>query len=114
MEVQINYSQTELDKAVEFISKHNPTFYGQDDTIRATILDCMKEVALNPKSWIMGTMGFMLIGDREDEGIDSDNNIIHYEILVNPAMGKERNFINYTVSDDETFEINSISEVTNE
>lgn len=89
MEVKISYSKAQLEEAVRFISRNNEHFQGKIDYIRNTILDNMKEIAADPERWMGGTMGYTLVGDREDEGIDSDENIITFEILVDPNLGND-------------------------
>jgi hypothetical protein len=89
MEVRISYSKPQLDEAVRFIARNNAHFQGQTDYIRNSILDHMKEIAADPEQWMGSTMGYTLIGDREDEGIDSDENSIRFEILVDPNLGSD-------------------------
>lgn len=86
MEVKVSYSKPQLEAAVKHIARYNEHFQGQKDYIRNSILEHMRQIALNPDSWMGGTMGYTLMGDREDEGLDSDTNRIHFEILVDPAL----------------------------
>lgn len=87
MEVKITYSKPQLEAAVKFIARNNSHFQGQTDYIRNSILEHMRKLALQPDEWLSGTMGYVLWGDREDEGIDSDENSIRFEISVDPSLG---------------------------
>lgn len=102
MEVVITYDLKQLDMAVKFISKHNKYFAGQSDNIRNSIFNHMKELALNPDHSMIGTMGYMLIGDMEEEGMDRDTNSMFFEITVDPALGKRGSstWEQFTVTDD--------------
>lgn len=86
MKVKLIYSKPQLEAAVRFIARNNENFKGQKDFIRSSILDHMREIATNPEQWSGGTMGYMLLGDRVDEGIDSDVNSITFDIWVDPAI----------------------------
>jgi hypothetical protein len=103
MEIKIIYSKKQLDAAVDFIGDHNENFRGQYDYIRDRIVESMEETALAPGEWITGTMGYVLWGDREDEGLDSDENVIRYSISVDPALALEAwdldDMVEYSVSD---------------
>jgi hypothetical protein len=87
MEVKIIYSKPQLEAAVRFIARNNEHFRGQKDFIRDEILKHMKQIAADPESWSGGTMGYHLLGDRTDEGIDNDENSIMFDILVDPNLG---------------------------
>jgi hypothetical protein len=87
MEVKICYDQCQLDKAVDFIAKNNSNFFGQDDYIRNCMLDHMREMARDPERWMQSTMGYCLVGDREFENVDCDENSIRFEIWVDPVLG---------------------------
>lgn len=86
MDVKIIYSKEQLEATVEFISTHNSHFLGKKAYIRESILKSMRRIAKDPEQWVSGTMGYMLWGDREFEGMDSDENIIHFDIAVNPSL----------------------------
>lgn len=92
MEIRISYSQTQLEKAVNFISRHNEVFKGKKTEIRETILEYMEKMAKDPNMTFIGTMGFTLIGDREFEDMDNDDNLIRIEISVDPALGDDDQF----------------------
>ena len=62
MEVTVIYSKIQLDAAVDFIAKHNPSFLGQHDVIRNGIIQNMTQMALDPGEWITSTMGYVLWG----------------------------------------------------
>lgn len=89
MEVKVTYSKQQLDEAVDFIATHNPSFLGQHSFIRDEILDHMRKMARDPEGWLGATMGYTLWGDRTFEGVDSDENTIHFEITVDPAVGRD-------------------------
>jgi len=95
MEVKLTYSSQQLEDAVKFISRNNTHFLGQSDYIRDEILKHMREIARDPEAWSGGTMGYMLIGDRTDEGMDSDENTIHFDITVDPALGRDHEDTDY-------------------
>jgi hypothetical protein len=101
MEIEINYSKAELEAAVKFLSKHNTSFLGKDEEIRQTILDYINKLSTDVDRWMIGTMGFVILAEREFEGINSDKNTIYYEILINPAVSKEREYVTYLVNDQE-------------
>lgn len=98
MEVRITYSKEQLDAAVEFISTHNSYFLGKKDYIRESILKSMRRIAKDPEQWINGTMGYVLWGEREFEGMNNDENTVHFDISVNPALDcEEDTYIEETV-----------------
>lgn len=103
MEIKIIYSKKQLEAAVDFIAIHNESFHGQHDYIRSRIVESMEDTALAPGEWITGTMGYVLWGDREDEDLDSDENVIRYSISVDPALSLEAwdldDMKEYSVSD---------------
>ena len=87
MKVTLTYSKTELKRAVEFISTHNENFLGEDLEIKEAIFCAMHKMARDPDCTYIGTMGFMVVADREIEDMDSDENVCRVEILVDPALG---------------------------
>lgn len=89
IQVRMSYVVQQLEAAVDFIATHNPNFLGQHDYIRNSILEHMRGIASQPDEWLSGTMGYVLWGDREDEGVDSDVNSIRFEISVDPALGRD-------------------------
>lgn len=102
MEVKIIYCKPQLEAAVDWIAKYNPHFLGQKDYIRKAILDDMKQIALDPEQYLAGTMGYTLWGDRSDEGIDSDENLIDFAISIDPSLGLDlfpEDFIEEVVND---------------
>jgi len=82
----ITYSELQLNEAIDYIAKNNPYFKGQHNNIRQTILASIKKLAEDPDGIYSGTMGFMLICDRELESIESDENKCHIEIYVEPDL----------------------------
>lgn len=86
MEVKYSYSKTQLEETVKYISRKNEHFQGQKDYIRNEIMRTMDELAKNSESLFAGTMGFIVIADREFEGIDGDSNTVLFEFVVNPAL----------------------------
>jgi hypothetical protein len=95
MEVKITYSKTQLELAVKHIARNNNHFQGKKDYIRDSILDHMERIACNPDSWMGSSMGYYLIGDREDEGIDCDENRIHFELWIDPSLGYDIDIDDY-------------------
>lgn len=95
MEVKIIYSKPQLEAAVRFIARNNESFRGQKDFIRDEILKHMKQIAADPEAWNGGTMGYHLMGDRTDEGIDNDENTILFDILVDPNLGADHDESDY-------------------
>lgn len=86
MKLEINYSKTQLEEAVRFISKNNPSFLGADDYIRKSILRSIKDMARNG-STMTASMGWVIVADEIPESIDSDTNTVGFSISVDPAIG---------------------------
>jgi len=86
MDIRISYSQSQLDNAVDFISRNHPSFTDKDEEILDTIKEYMIKLAQDPECTHLSTMGFTLIPDREFEGMDSDENVCRVEISVDPAL----------------------------
>lgn len=88
MRIIVYYNPQQLEAAVSFISKNNDAFLNRDNYIRDSIKEHIKNLASQfPNCNMMGTMGYTLLADLECEGIDSDNNTIHLDILVDPKLG---------------------------
>ena len=104
MEVKIIESKKQWDAAVDFIAQYNENFIDKHDYIRERIINSMETTALAPGEWITGTMGYVLWGDRMDENLDSDENVIRFDISVDPALALTAwdldDMIEYDVSDD--------------
>lgn len=104
MEVIVTYSKVQLEEAVNFIATHNDAFLGKHDYIRDQILSHMRDIARDPEGFLSGTMGYVLWGDREFEGIDGDTNRIRFDISVDPALSmdawEEENCVEETVISD--------------
>lgn len=86
MKVKLSYSKTQLEEAVKFIARNNQHFLGQKDYIKESIMNDMREIARDLGRWMSGTMGYNLIANRSVEGIDSDDNTVIIDILVDPAL----------------------------
>jgi hypothetical protein len=86
MEIILNYSQIQLEAAIEFISSNNLNFLEKDEEIKQTILDGMVYLTKDVDAQFYSTMGFTLVADREFESIDSDENVCRIEILIDPSM----------------------------
>lgn len=86
MKIKVSYSKKNLTRAVDFISKHNSSFKGKKSYIRKRILEMIDEVACNPSSTYIGSMGCMLIPDREFEDFETDENLCRIEIYVDPSL----------------------------
>jgi hypothetical protein len=91
MKIKYSYSQSQLDGAVKFLSKYNSYFTGQDEEIKASIMATMEEMAgLFPSCGMMGTMGYTIQSEFfSEESMDHDDNSVHFDILVDPAMASE-------------------------
>jgi hypothetical protein len=87
MKIVINYSKCQLEKAVDFIATNNIYFKNQHELIRNTIKFYIKRLAEHHEPQYIGTMGFMLIADREFENIECEANSITITILVEPDLG---------------------------
>jgi hypothetical protein len=95
MEVKFTYNKQQLELAVKFIARNNSHFQGQTDYIRNSIMEHMREIASKPGRWMGGTMGYLLLADREDEGMDSDSNLCRFDIHVDPAIGMDYELAEY-------------------
>lgn len=89
MEVKLSYSKGQLEAAVDFISENNKYFLGKKQEIRDSILKSMRRIAQDPEQFINGTMGYVVWGDREFEGMNCDENTIHFDITVKPDLGSD-------------------------
>lgn len=89
MKVKMYYDAEQLKAAVAFISANNPAFPGEDDYIRKRIFQTIDELVNDwPAYYVKATMGFSVWGTMDmEEGIDSEENILQIEILVDPAAG---------------------------
>lgn len=94
MKVTVSYSETQIDKAVEFLAKNNIHFLQQEEYIRSSIRNHMQEMILAfPDSLYLGTMGYYLLGFIEEiEGLDEDRNYLRIEVLVDPSVALEHNY----------------------
>lgn len=90
MEIKVVYSKIQLESTVDFIATHNPSFLGQHDVIRKSIMSTIQSIISKyPDIIWSGTMGYYVwISMEELEGIDSDENILRVEFMVEPAVGK--------------------------
>ncbi len=95
MEVKLSYSKEQLDMAVKYIARSNEHFLGQTDYIRDEIIKHMKRIALDKEAFMSGTMGYMLISDKEFEGLDCDQTTCYIDIWVDPSLGNIRSEVEY-------------------
>jgi hypothetical protein len=86
MEVRIKYMLEQLDEAAKFIAQYNKSFLGQVDYIKGEIFASMEACALDPESTMRGTMGFYVYASRDVEDVEHDENVVHFNILVDPAL----------------------------
>lgn len=82
----ISYCEEDLNSAVDFISENNPFFKGEKNFIKNRIIDSMKNMAKDPDEAYTGTMGFLLICERQMEDMDNDQTICHFDIFVDPNV----------------------------
>ena len=88
MEVRLEYNQEQVDRAVEFISANNKSFFDQGKTIREAIMASIRTIAKQPGSTASGSMGFLLVADWELEGLEHDENVVYIEVWVDPALNE--------------------------
>lgn len=86
MNIKVSYSRKNLERAVNFIAKHNKTFKGKKSYIRNRILEMILELSKDPTSNYIGSIGCMLIPDREFEDFETDENVCRIEIYVDPSL----------------------------
>lgn len=98
MKIKYLYSKRELDATVKFISLHNPSFTGQDELIKNSILSIIFDLNKKfPDGYWSGTMGFIVKAEiMSQESMDEDENAVYYSFLVDPALG-----LSYQLSDKE-------------
>lgn len=91
MKVKYSYSKIQFDNAVEFIAKNNKHFIGNHKEVSSTILQMMEDMAGKfPHSTLMATMGFTILADVfSEESMDYEDNSLHLEILVDPALSED-------------------------
>lgn len=89
MEVRMEYNQEQVDRAVEFISNNNKSFFDQSETIRGAIMAAMRKLAKEPDVKFSSSMGFILTADWELEGLEHDENVVRIEVWVDPALNED-------------------------
>lgn len=91
MKIRIEYSKTQLDECVKFISDHNLSFQGRESYIRDSILSNVRELANKfPDGTFISTMGYSIQAFVESmEGIDEDVNVLRLEFMVDPAVSMD-------------------------
>jgi len=97
MELIVSYSEQQLEATVAYISTHNPFFQGREADIRNSIKDSIQRLAKDPETWMVGTMGYTLMGDWEFEGIDNDVNYLHIDISVDLLVGQDKDYTKETI-----------------
>lgn len=87
MEITVSYCPNQLEAAVKFIAENNPAFLGKHVYIRKSLTDGIKEIAQRfPELHSSATMGYILLANHFEEGIDQDKNHVHIEIFVDPGL----------------------------
>lgn len=91
MKLRIQYSRTQLEECVKFISSHNSSFYGQDNHIRQSIRSNMFDLAQKfPHCTYLATMGYCIECFIEaEEGMEEDTNLLQFEFYVDPSVSLE-------------------------
>lgn len=90
MDIIIFYDEIQLEKTIDFIATHNSSFLDQHDYIRQSIHQSINDLVNRyPNSQWISTMGYYIWATMdEEEGIDSDQNLITIEFMVDPAVGE--------------------------
>lgn len=96
MEVVISYDQNQLEAAVKYIAAHQRWAWGDEAFVRKKILEAMYEIARTPDRWMQSSGGYLVMCEKEFEGIDSDENTARFEIWVDPSLGIEE----YTIKEE--------------
>ncbi len=93
MEIKYTYSKIQLEKAIKFIGENNKSFLGKFEIIRNSIFESINRLLDSyPKYYFAGTMGFFITVDTlASESIDSDENSVMIEIMIDPALGADHN-----------------------
>lgn len=94
--MKISYSKSQLEKVVDFLALNNKTFLGKNEVIRQAILKEMEVLAEDPTLSFVGTMGFTLLCEY-----DEDDNHIMIDIIVDLSVSTDT----FRDEDIETFEI---------
>lgn len=93
MEVIVSYSPKQVEDTVEFIAQNNSAFKNKRVHIRKSIQDSIREIAQRfPDLRSLSTMGYMVVADSHEEGIDQDVNHVRIEIYVDPALASSYEF----------------------
>jgi hypothetical protein len=97
MQFKVYYSQTQLDATINYIATHNPSMLGKIDKIRAGILDGIQELVQRYPDllWISRNGWYVWADMIEREGIDSDENELNIEFMVNPSFDAEEYISDY-------------------
>lgn len=94
--MKISYSKSQMEKVVDFLSLNNINFIGKNEEIRKTILKEMEVLAGEPTLSFVGTMGFTLLPEYDEE---DDHMMI--DIVVDLSVSAET----FYDDDVESFEI---------
>lgn len=98
--MKVSYSKVQLNDAINFIAKNNSFFKDKERKIKESILKYIKEIASSKKMNHISTMGFILVPDFVYESIDSEEDMCHIDIYVDPSLKR----INETYSEDDIVE----------
>ncbi len=95
MFVTVSYAKEQLEAAVKFISENNLAFKGKKDYIRKSIHSSINElVSKFPNMNSISTLGYIVIASHDQiEGIDHDNNLMRIEIMVDPGLSLDWEFV---------------------
>lgn len=94
--MKISYSKSQLEKVVDFLALNNKSFLGKNEVIRHAILKEMEVLAGDPTLAFVGTMGFTLLSEYDEE---DDHMMV--DIIVDLSVSTET----FYEDDVETFEI---------
>lgn len=95
MQIVYKYYKTQLNEAVDFISKNNSHFRGMTSEIRSSIIQSMIELAGKfPASSWLSTMGYTVSSELiSEEDLDNNNNVLFFTILVDPSLGSIDSYV---------------------
>lgn len=93
MKIKVYYNKDQLEATVNFVATNNSSFLGKHDRVRESLLNHIQELVQRyPDVAWLGTMGYYVwaIMD-EQEGIDSDENLMNIEFMVAPDLSNHHN-----------------------
>ena len=88
MEVKVSYPQSSLEDTINFITSHNRRYASKPDEVRQNIIQSIQELVDEfPRLHFIGRDGFYVwVVSYEPEGIDSDENIMVVDFMLDPAI----------------------------